>query len=871
MRPTKSDSTVSYAMPSRKEEVKMGGKGFRKPYQIGLLTVTAVLAHANAYAGFQWSDTAGGRCVATIQEMCTARVGVKGLVQSSTPDSDTTCYETYTDGNSGSVGFNSCGLPDTPEESCSASSARPVSNPVFPGSGIKIQLERDYQGAGPQALVFERTYRSTVAQSSSFTASQGDLGLGWTHAWHRYVQMLTQSSVALRRQDGNTRTFHLANGSWLADNGSRDNLVRLLDTQNNLLGWKLNVLDDGSTETYDANGLLSGITAPNGETTRLTYSDASTPAATAPSAGLLISVQNGFGRKLSFTYDSNKRISSVIDPTGGVTQYAYSPAGQLISVTWPDATTRQYVYEDSRFPWALTGIVDENGTRYSTYAYDDSGRAIASEHAGAVDRYQFLYGTNNQTTVVDPTGKSSVYTFLRQNGVLLPTAVSAPCGLCGSTRSSSSYDANNNLIQETDYLGNVTTHSYDSQNREIQRVEGAGTPGARTVTTVWHPKFSNLPTQIALPTKLQNYSYDTGGNLISYSETPTTDANGSQGFNATATGPTRTTTWTYTADGQVASRSGPRTDVNDGTAYVYRTADDTSSPPQYRKGDLYQIVDAAGHATTINQYDANGRPLRMTDANGTVTTSTYSSRGWLISQTTTPLNGAGQTTSYDYDKAGQLIKVNRPDGGTMSLSYDGAHRLIGAADSAGNSVSYTLDAMGNRTQEQSKDPSGNLARQVTRVFDSMNRPLQVTVGTSPQVKPQPGTGPLVKVIPLGATASGFYADGYQATMALDGNTSTYWLNTNAPQWIEIDLGAPVVLRSIRLLVNQQPNGPSTHVITGDVAPAPTNVLTTLSGQTADQQWLTFTPSDTLPPTRFIRITTTSSSSWVSWRELEFYK
>ncbi|MFV8483975.1 RHS repeat protein, partial [Ralstonia pseudosolanacearum] len=197
-----------------------------------------------------------------------------------------------------------------------------------------------------------------------------------------------------------------------------------------------------------------------------------------------------------------------------------------------------------------------------------------------------------------------------------------------------------------------------------------------------------------------------------------------------ATGATRTTNWTYTADGLVATSSGPRTDVASSTTYVYRTADDTSTPPLYRKGDLYQIVDPLGHTATINQYDASGRPLRMMDANGIVTAFTYSNRGWLTSQTITPASGTGQTTNYSYDGVGQLTKVTLPDSSSVSFSYDGAHRLIGAADSQGNSISYTLDAMGNRTQDQVTDPSGSLARQVTRVFDSMNRPLKVAVGTA---------------------------------------------------------------------------------------------------------------------------------------------
>ncbi|MDO3624548.1 hypothetical protein Q3O98_26140, partial [Ralstonia pseudosolanacearum] len=150
-------------------------------------------------------------------------------------------------------------------------------------------------------------------------------------------------------------------------------------------------------------------------------------------------------------------------PSGAATGYSYNAAGMLSIVTRPDGTTRQYLYEDNRFATALTGVIDENGGRYATYAYDDQGRAISSTLAGGVDQYQFQYGDNYQTTVTAPTGKTSVYTFLKQNGVLLPTSISAPCGLCGSTRQSSRYDANNNLIQETDYNGTVTTHAHDNQ------------------------------------------------------------------------------------------------------------------------------------------------------------------------------------------------------------------------------------------------------------------------------------------------------------------------------------------------------------------------------------------------------------------------
>ncbi|MHA6863641.1 RHS repeat domain-containing protein [Ralstonia pseudosolanacearum] len=588
-------------------------------------------------------------------------------------------------------------------------------SPVIPGTGTTGVSAQD-EGSSAE-LPVTLAYQSYSIYGASNGAAQ------WTLNWQRSLDTSvvtdTNAPVTALRDDGSVYGFR-KNGSAWSTAGTQDMLNSITDANGKTTGWQYTVVNTGAVETYDTSGKLQSVRDRNGRTTTLSYN----------AANQLTTVTAPSGRSLSFAYDSQSRVASVTAPDGAVTGYGYNGAGMLSSVTRPDGTTRQYLYEDSRFPTALTGIIDENGNRYATYAYDDQGRAISSTLAGGANQYQFQYGDNYQTTVTDPTGKTSVYTFLKQNGVLLPTSISAPCGLCGSTRKSSSYDANNNLIQETDYNGTVTSHAYDSQKRETQRVDGAGTVSARTTTTVWHPQFWNLPTQIASPTKLETYSYDSNGNLTSYSETPTADSDGSQGISAAATGATRTTNWTYTADGQVATSSGPRTDVATSTTYVYRTADDTNAPPQYRKGDLYQIVDPLGHTTTINRYDASGRPLQMTDASGTATTFTYSNRGWQTSQTITPASGTGQTTSYSDDAVGQLTKVTLPDGSNVSFSYDGAHRLTGAADSQGNSIRYSLDAMGNRTQEQAKDPSGNLARQVTRVFDSMNRPLKVTVGTA---------------------------------------------------------------------------------------------------------------------------------------------
>ena len=169
-----------------------------------------------------------------------------------------------------------------------------------------------------------------------------------------------------------------------------------------------------STETYDAAGRLQKTVARNGWITTLTYSDATTPTLVAPRAGLLIRVKNQFGRELRFTYDAAGRLAELLppgalsgQPAGGTTspiRYAYNepaslPAGtsarsQLTSVVWQDGSVRRCHHEDARWPQAVTGITDEAGVRYGTYAYDNRGRVTRCELAGGTERLDFAYGND---------------------------------------------------------------------------------------------------------------------------------------------------------------------------------------------------------------------------------------------------------------------------------------------------------------------------------------------------------------------------------------------------------------------------------------------------------------------------------------------
>ena len=184
----------------------------------------------------------------------------------------------------------------------------------------------------------------------------------------------------------------------------------------------------------------------------------------------------------------------------------------------------------------------------------------------------------------------------------------------------------------------------------------------------------------------------------------------------------RTWTYTYNGFGQVVTADGPRTDVADVTTTTYYAADD---PDMGKRGNIATISNALGHVTSITAYDLNGNPLSIADANGTVTTLAYDLRQRLTSRQV-----GSELTTYQYDGVGQLLKASLPDGSYVAYTWDAAHRLTDITDAAGNTVHYTLDAMGNRIKEDVKDTQGTLARTRARVYDALNRLAQEVGGAN---------------------------------------------------------------------------------------------------------------------------------------------
>ncbi len=615
-------------------------------------------------------------------------------------------------------------------------------NPANPANGNKFERQSVYRGSNGFEL--------SLSYNTDDDMAPVRFGNRWRDSFDRRVLSDPSNSMVAHRPDGKVLQFIPSGGGWVpgwAHDGTlhpdtNDRLTELLDPAGTRTGWQLAVAEGDELETYDAAGTLLSIRSRVGLTQTLTYSDGTNgpnggfildtngqPTTVALPAGLLIRAADDFGRTLAFGYGMALRVVKLTDPAGGVYRFAYST--NLASITFPDNAVRTYTYNEPEntggvgYLSALTGITDENGTRFATFQYGGDERITLTQHAGGAERYAL-----SGNSVTDPLGTVRTYGFDLLFQAHRSTGFTGPaCPGCGPALQT--HDTNGNVASSTDWNGGVAQHSYDlTRNLETSRTEAFGTAQARTISTLWHPVF-RLPIQISEPLRITSYTYNGNGGScglmadgatpvpgVPCSKTiqPTSDATGAAGFGATAAGTPRTWTYTYNANGQVATTDGPRTDASDVTTYAYYANDD---PDPGKRGNVATIANALGHVTSITAYNAHGQPTTIVDPNGLTTTLAYDARQRLSSRSV-----GGELTTYTYDGVGQLTQVTLPDGSFLSYSYDPAHRFTGMSDNLGNRIAYSLDAMGNRTKEEVFDPASALAQTRSRVFNNLNQLYQ---------------------------------------------------------------------------------------------------------------------------------------------------
>ncbi len=516
----------------------------------------------------------------------------------------------------------------------------------------------------------------------------------------------------------------LATGGWSAQQSDliAYELKELFSADGSFNGWQLRVgstvyLFDkiGHLSAVEQNGVLQVSLVRNavGETTHLVSPN---------------------GRVATLHYQSYMTVDRIDLPGGGVIDYGYDDKGRLIDVSVDGATT-SYVYGEKGGATRveMIGKVDEDGQLASSFSYDASGRASATESPGGVNTFELSYAdSGNHVAVTTPLGAVKHFYFdVYNSGRRLRRQVDA-CSGCASTETLYGYDEKG-LLSEVSRNSVITAYRRDAKGRVTLKTEAAGTVQAKVTETHWDDSVS-LPDSI--------FNYDSQGAIVG---TRFFEYNGrrqtlkSMQIDSAGTSRVETTAYCEAEDlsagacpllGLVKSVDGPRTDVADVTTYTYRMADEescASSPVAcpYRKGDLWKVTGPLGHVTETLSYDGAGRVLSVRGANDVITNFEYHPRGWL---TATKVRGYDDSTEADdritrmeYLANGLTKKIIQPDGTFTAFSYDAARRLTDVTDTVGNTIHYTLDNAGNRIVEETKDSAGALKNTLARVYNQLGQ------------------------------------------------------------------------------------------------------------------------------------------------------
>jgi len=423
---------------------------------------------------------------------------------------------------------------------------------------------------------------------------------------------------------------------------------------------KIDAMGNTWNYTFDQNGNQTSQTDPLGHTTSTTYNtDITNPG----SYNLLLSSTDALGHTNNNTYDAAGNPATSTDANGNLTTVELFGNGS--SLTWGPGDVTFQTTVDNNGNVIISGILGglsawanaelnnlplpPTTTQTTTYTYDSNGFTLSS-----TDRVGVTTSFTN-----DSNGNPLSRIFTQSLNIGLPTATTA------LVTTKKTYDANNNVLTETDALGNTTSYTYDAANNQTSMIDPQS--------------------------HVTQYVYDADENLIQTiypdgtTSTSTYDANDNKLGDIDQVG--HVTTYVYDALNRLTTTTHP-----DGS---------TTTTTYDAAGNNVAALNTRGQGTT-NTNDADGRAIATTDANSNTTQYTFDANSNLL-QSITP---DGQVTSHQYDTRNRLIQSTLPNGKTTSTTYNYDGTKASETDENGNTVSYQYDNASKLTGVILTGPNG---------------------------------------------------------------------------------------------------------------------------------------------------------------------
>ena len=372
--------------------------------------------------------------------------------------------------------------------------------------------------------------------------------------------------------------------------------------------------------------LLSNIKLPDETTLSYNYED-----------NYLIEFRHSSGIMESvsykFEYNTDKYLSEVKDAEGN--PYSISYTGEKANiVTYPNGETYNLAYPNG----TKTSMTKKNENKVEVYTesteFDSKTGKITKETDASGNIKEFLYNNSNEFLVTSTKETVQYQELDGSNIVKFKTKV---------LETKTEYDDNENVSEEIDEEGNVTTYNYNN------------------------PDVPNEPTSIITKTSdgittisKENYKYNNCGNIINeidtVSKTITEYEYDEQGNN------------TKTKEEIISSSknsSGSITSLESTTSY-----DENGN-------EITQSETSANLESNIkNEYDVMGRVIKSTDTkSGEVKEYVYDFLG-RVTKTSTTISGQTKIETKSYNKNGTVVEETDVDGITKSYTFDSLNRLL---------------------------------------------------------------------------------------------------------------------------------------------------------------------------------------------------
>jgi YD repeat-containing protein len=562
-------------------------------------------------------------------------------------------------------------------------------------------------------LIFGGTPGFSLERSfNSDDTAPGPFGIGWASNVTESLTPDGEGNLVLRRASGRLDQFAAAvpgATTYVA-------LTTTTDTLNKNSDGTFTLRTPGSTvaRAFTSDGRLLSIQDSGTPRVSLDYDSSAR-----------LSAARYRGRKITFSYDSNGRISSASDTAGRSVSYSYSVDGHLAQQTNADGSTVSYQYDGS-------GNLVSIGATTVTYAGDPGYMYVSSvTTADGVSRQYDLPQSPTQIRRTNGSGDAAMYV---SNAAGLLQSVTDANG----NRISYTYDAAGHRTSAVNGAGETAKFTYDSNGNLTGVTDAGGNRWLATYTTVGLAQLTDANGNIWA------FKYDASGNLVAVTNpasgtisatrsaseqiTGTTDTLGNQkSFQYSSDGLITTFTdalgeaWSYQYDG--AANASSRTDPGGATLSAAYTANSQIS--SLTAGNATFNYDFSNNPLTYS-YDAAGQLTGLTMPGGKKVTYQYDHAGRLVMVT----DWLGNFAAYRYDAAGYPVSISISGGPLTIYQYDLARRLraILSTGPDGSPVAgyrYTVDANGNRTGVSALDPSTAPAPVAAYVYqyDAAGQPL----------------------------------------------------------------------------------------------------------------------------------------------------